>query len=116
MVTSSADTVGIPESHAISNLHGGHTRAKHLDDSDTLVAEHLVSLEVVFVCTAKTRVGGLNEDFVVLEGGRRLARNDAAFGRATENVVRNTHGGGFGDMILREKMDGSRLAKARCAL
>lgn len=92
VVTGSADAVGVSESNTVSNLHGGNTGAKRLDDSNTLVTEHLVGLEVVLICAAKTRVGGLNEDLIVSKGGRSLVSDNAALGRATEHVVRNAHG------------------------
>lgn len=45
----------------------------------------------MLIGTAETRVSSLNENITMLEDGRCLVGNDFAFGRATEDPVRNIH-------------------------
>ena len=96
VVAGSADLVDVSVSYTVSDLDGVDTGADSLDDTDTLVAENLVGLQVVLVGTAETGVSGLDEDIVVAKSAGDLVRDDLALLGAAENLVSDAH---FGDVI-----------------
>lgn len=82
-----ADAVRISEANPRANLHVGDTRPNSFDDTHTLMAQHLVGLEVVLVRAAETGVGGLDEDLAVTELAGGLSGHNLALGGAAEDVV-----------------------------
>lgn len=83
--------MSISKSNTISDLHRCYPRANSLNNANTLMTQDLARLQVMLIGTAETRVSSLNENITMLEDGRCLVGNDFAFGRATEDPIRNIH-------------------------
>lgn len=86
--------MSIPKSNTIAHLDSVHSRTKSLDNTNTLMAQHLSRLEIVFVCTTETGVSGFNKHLIVFKSAAGLVGHNSAFGGTAENVKGDAHLGG----------------------
>lgn len=90
--------MSVPKSNTIAHLDSVHSRTNSLDNTNTLMAQHLSRLEIVFVCTTETRVCGFNKHLVVFKSAAGLVGHNSAFGGTAENVKGDAHFSG-GDLV-----------------
>lgn len=90
VVTLGADLVGVSKSNTVSHLDGGDKGTNSLHNTNALMTENHISLQIMLIGATETGMSGLDKHFIMIKGSSASAGDDLALRRAAESVVCNS--------------------------